>query len=68
MEFSKSEKDIGVIIDSKLTFENHLNEKVNKANSIMGDIQQTFEFLDMKTFRLLYTSLGRPYIEYANQV
>ena len=68
MEFSKSEKDIGVIIDSKLTFENHINEKVNKANSIMGDIQQTFEFLDIKTFRLLYTSLVRPYIEYANQV
>ena len=68
MEFSKSEKDIGVIIDSKLTFENHINEKVNKANSIMGVIRRTFEFLDIKTFRLLYTSLVRPHIEYANQV
>ena len=63
MEFSKSEKDIGVIIDSKLTFENHINEKVNKANSIMGVIRRTFEFLDIKTFRLLYTSLVRPHIE-----
>ena len=68
MEFLKSEKDIGVIIDSKLTFENHINQKVNKANSIMGVIRRTFEFLDIKTFRLLYTSLVRPHIEYANQV
>ena len=68
MEFSKSEKDISVIIDSKLTFENHINETVNKANSIMGVIRRTFEFLDIKTFRLLYTSLVRPHIEYANQV
>ena len=68
MECSKSEKDIGVVIDNKLTFENHINEKVNIANSIMGVIRRTFEFLDIKTFRLLFTSLVRPHIEYANQV
>ena len=68
MEFSKFEKDIGVVIDNKLTFENHINEKVNKANSVMGVIRRTFEFLDTKTFRLLYTAMVRPHIEYANQV
>ena len=56
MEFTKSEKDIGVVIDSKLSFENHINEKVNKANSIMGVIRRTFEFLDIKTFKILYTA------------
>ena len=34
----------------------------------MGVIRRTFKFLDIKTFRLLYTSLVRPPIEYANQV
>ena len=56
------------LIDNRLTFENHINEKVNKANSIMGVIRRTFEFLDIKTFRLLFTPLVRPHIEYANQV
>ena len=28
------EKDIGVVIDSDLTFEKHINEKVNKANQM----------------------------------
>lgn len=68
MEFTNAEKDIGVVIDSKLTFKNHINEKVNKANSIMGVIRRTFEFLDIKTFKILYTALVRPHIEYANQI
>ena len=68
MEHTLAEKDIGVVIDSKLSFENHINKKVNKANSIMGVIRQTFEYLDIKTFKILYTSLARPHVEYANQV
>ena len=47
MELTKSEKDIGVVIDSKLSFENHINEKVNKANSIMGVIRRTRRVLDI---------------------
>ena len=44
------------------------NEKVNKANSILGVIRWSFEYLDARTFRLLYTSLVRPHLEYANAV
>ena len=33
MEYSKAEKDIGVTIDNKLTFENHKNEKVNNGSN-----------------------------------
>ncbi len=31
MQKSNDEKDIGVIIDSKLSFDKHITEKVNKA-------------------------------------
>ena len=68
MESSSAEKDVGVIIDDKLTFDKHITEKVNKANSIVGLIRRTFQFLDHKTFKLLYTSLVRPHLEYANPV
>ena len=33
---SHDEKYLGVIIDSKLTFDSHISAKVNKANSMMG--------------------------------
>ena len=68
MEESTAEKDVGVIIDNKLSFDKHITEKVNKANSIVGIIRRTFEYLDIKTFRLLFTSLVRPHLEYANPV
>ena len=39
LQYVESEKDIGVTIDNKLTFDRHISEKVNKANSIMGLIR-----------------------------
>jgi hypothetical protein len=35
-----NEKDSGVMIDSHLSFENHINETVRKANKIVGVIGQ----------------------------
>ena len=66
MEETIAEKDVGVTIDNKLSFDKHITEKVNKANSIIGVIRRTFEYLDLKTFRMLYVSLVRPHLEYAN--
>ena len=68
MEQSKEEKDIGVVIDDKLTLNQHINEKVNKVNYILGVIRRSFEYLYARTFRLLYTSLVRPHLEYTNAV
>jgi hypothetical protein len=65
---SEEEKDIGVTIDTKLNFENHIAEKVNKANRILGIITRTFEYKDKNTMLLLYKALVRPHLEYANQV
>ena len=46
----------------------HMSEKINKANSMMGIILRTFEYLDDKCFSTVFKSLVRPHIEYANQV
>ena len=59
LEHGEKEKDIGVAIDSKLTFEHHMNEKINKTNS-------TMDLINEETFLLLYKTLVRPHLEYAN--
>ena len=41
----KYEKDIGVIIDYQLKIENHMNEKIKKANNMMGLIRRLFVHL-----------------------
>ena len=63
-----SEKDLGVTIDVDLTFEQHIIDKVNKANKVAGIIRRTFQHLDADMFMKLYKALVRPHLEYANQV
>ena len=58
--------DLGVTVDNHLRFSNHIAEKVNKANQIVGlDI---FVFLDKHNFNLLYDNLVRPHTESGNIV
>ena len=60
------EKDIGVAID--LTFEKHINEKINKANQMFATLRRTFQFMDKSTFVQLYKSLVRTHLDYASSV
>ena len=46
----KNEKDIGVITDNQLKFEDHMNEKIRKANSMIGFIRRCFVHLDETMF------------------
>ena len=62
------EKDIGVIIDDKLSFSKHMAAKIKKANTVMGVIRRTYVHMDEESFLLLYKGLVRPHLEYANQV
>ena len=55
LEYSEAEKDIGVIIDQKLSFEAHMQEKINKAKSLMGLIRRTMEYMDTSSFKGTHT-------------
>ena len=43
-------KDLGVTFDSKLKFDHHNNEKVNKAYSVLGLLFRNFKYLSSDTF------------------
>ena len=62
------EKDIGVIFDSNLQFDIHINEKVNKANGIFSMIRRSYKYLSKESFMPLYKGLVRSNLEYANSV
>ena len=61
-------KDLGIIVDENLRFSNHIIDKVNKANQIMGIIRRTMVYLDKHNLTLLYKSLVRPHLECGNVV
>ncbi len=62
------EKDIGVVLDDRRSFLDHMAEKINKANKIVGLIRRTFLHLDSKIFKAIYRAIVRPIIKHANQV
>ncbi len=62
------ENDLGVIFDSTLEFEDHINSKVSKATRNAGLIRRTFDYLDNNTFTSLYKALVRSQLEYASSV
>ena len=68
LEHVFEEKDLGVFVDSELSFDEHIATKVKKANQIVGLIRRSFDYLDDKMFVKLYTALVRPHLEYAQCV
>jgi hypothetical protein len=54
---SEVEKDLGVMIDSKLSFKDHVAYNTAKANRMVGIIRRTFDHLTEKTFVQLYKSM-----------
>lgn len=50
LERVDKEKDLGVIVDSKLNFRDHINTKVNLANRNLGIIFRTFTISIKKYF------------------
>ena len=62
------EKDLGVIIDHEMKFHKQTAAAAKKANGVLGIIKKSFSLLDKVTLPLLYKSLVRPHLEYANVV
>ena len=68
LERANDEKDICVHIDHELSFDKHISEKVNKANSMFALLRRTFQYLDAESFVLLYKTLVRTHLEFANSI
>ena len=62
------EKDLGVFIDHKLSFKNHVAQVTAKANKVVGVIWRSFDYLSEDLFLQLYKSLVRPMLEYGHSV
>ena len=68
LEHVFEEKDLGVTIDSRLQFDEHVAEKIKKANNMVGLIRRSFSYLDGHLFKKLFTTFVRPHLEYAQSV
>ena len=51
-------KDLNVWFDEKLSFREHIPDKINKAYLMLGIIKQNFKHLTIPTFILIYKTIS----------
>ena len=68
LELSTCERDLGVHISSDLRWRTHVELIASKANKVLGMLVKTFTSRDSDLWKLLYTSLVRPHLEFASPV
>ena len=54
----RNECDLGITFDSKLSFNEHMANIANTANSVIGLIERSFQHMDEKMFLHLYKPLS----------
>ena len=64
----KCVRDLGITISSDLSWSEHVNVTVNKANKLLGLVCRAEGSSNPGTFSTLYKSLVRPNLEYAAAV
>ena len=62
----KDQKHLGLILDTGLSFEKHLNEKLIRAKKNLGIIKHLSNFLPLKTLNQMYKTLVRSHLDYCD--
>ena len=60
------QKHLGLTLDSKLSFEKHVNEKIVKAKKNIGVIKHLSKYLPRNTLDQMYKALVRPHLDYCD--
>jgi hypothetical protein len=60
--------DLGVLLDNRLTFSEHIQTKIKKAYSMIGLLKRNFDRISVSSFVILYKSIVRSHLDYCNSV
>ena len=61
-----SQKHLGLVLYSKLDFNEHISNEINKCNKIIGIMKKLYLFLSRKTLLIICKSIVRPNLDYAD--
>ena len=61
-----SQKHLGLILDSKLNFNEHIESKITKCNKIIGLMKKLSLILSRKSLLTIYKSFVRPNLDCAD--
>ncbi|CAM4371744.1 unnamed protein product [Caretta caretta] len=67
LEVTEEEKDLGVLVDHRMTMSRQCDMAVKKANVILGSIRRGISSRDKEVLVQFYKALVRPHLEYCAQ-
>ena len=66
VQLATSQKHLGLILDSRLDSNEHIDYKINKCNKIIGIMKRLSLSLSRKSLLTIYKSFVRPILDYAD--
>ena len=67
LEVVEVEKDVGVLVSSRLKPSQQCSAAAGKVNGVLGRISRAVQYRDKRTFVQLYKVYVRPHLEYCIQ-
>ena len=61
-----SQKHLGMILDEKLTFNDHISQKISKASKGVGVLRKLFYLIPRSALVTIYKSFIRPHLDYGD--
>ena len=58
------QKHLGIYLNEKLNFSNHIKEKISKANKGIGILRKLYNVLPRNSLMTIYKFFIRPHLEY----
>lgn len=65
---SKNVRFLGLVIDSKLTYDDHINYISNKIAPVVGMLYKLNKNLPIKSLKLIYNVLVGSHLQYLNEI
>ena len=63
-----SQKHLGLILDNKLNFQEHLKNILNKVNKTIGLLRELQNILPREPLLTIYKSFARPHLDYGDVI
>ena len=65
---SSSQKHLGMILDEKLNFNEHISIKLSQARKLVGSLRKLYYLIPRKSLMTIYKSFIRPHLDYCDLI
>ena len=65
---SANQKQLGLILDEKLNFNDHITSKITTVNKLTSTLRKPYHYMSHESVITIYKSFIRPHVDYADVI